>query len=64
MFPVEHLPLTPLQIGPRGGRYSRPFTSAFDPAQDAFEAYSLPLLSVDEAGRANGAMVFDFTTSV
>ena len=42
----------------------RPFTYPFDPAHDAFKAYSLPLLSVDAAGNTNGAMVFDFTTIV
>ena len=41
----------------------RPFTYPFDPVHDAFKAYSLPLLSVDTAGKTNGAMVFDFDTT-
>jgi hypothetical protein len=40
----------------------RPFTDPFDPAHDAFKAYSLPLLSVDGTGNTTGAMVFDFST--
>jgi hypothetical protein len=41
----------------------RPYTYPFDPVHDAFKAYSLPLLSVDAAGKTNGAMVFDFDTT-
>lgn len=36
-----------------------PFVSDFDPAHDDFKKFAIPLLSVDEDGNTNGAMVFD-----
>jgi len=36
-----------------------PFASDFDPAHDDFKKFAVPLLSVDEDGNTNGAMVFD-----
>jgi hypothetical protein len=38
----------------------RPFVSPFDPAHDAFKKFVTPLLSVDAAGKTDGAVVFDF----
>ncbi len=39
-----------------------PFASIFDPAHDDFKKFAIPLLSVDESGKTDGAMVFDFAT--
>jgi hypothetical protein len=39
-----------------------PFASTFDPAHDDFKKFAIPLLSGDESGKTNGAIVFDFTT--
>ena len=38
----------------------RPAVSPFDPAHDAFKKFVTPLLSVDRAGKTNGAIVMDF----
>jgi hypothetical protein len=35
----------------------QPFSSPFDPAHDAFKKFAIPLLSVDEAGKTNGAIM-------
>jgi len=39
-----------------------PFASPFDTAHDDFKKFAIPLLSVDEQGNTNGAMVFDVAT--
>ncbi len=36
------------------------FASPFDPAHDDFKQFAIPLVSVDDDGKTNGAMVFDF----
>lgn len=41
----------------------RPFSSPFDPAHDAFKKFVAPYLSVDAAGKTDGAIVLDFSTS-
>ena len=41
----------------------QPYTFPFDPAHDAFKKYSTPFLSVDAAGRTNGAIVMDYSAS-
>ena len=38
----------------------RPVVSPFDPAHDAFKKFVTPLLSVDRAGKTDGAIVLDF----
>jgi hypothetical protein len=38
----------------------RPFVSPFDPAHDAFKKFVKPFLSVDAAGKTDGAVVLDF----
>ncbi|HLX54144.1 MAG TPA: Dabb family protein [Aquella sp.] len=39
------------------------FTSPFDLVHDEFKKFVGPFLAVDENGKTNGAMVFDFLTS-
>ena len=46
----------------RAGQTGPPFESDFDAAHDDFNKFAIPLLSVDEQGNTNGAMVFDFDT--
>lgn len=36
-----------------------PFASTFDHAHDAFKKFAIPLLSVDDDGATNGALVLD-----
>lgn len=36
-----------------------PFASTFDQAHDDFKTYAIPLLSLDDDGGTNGAMVLD-----
>ena len=36
-----------------------PFASTFDQAHDDFKKFAIPLLSVDDDGNTNGAMVLD-----
>jgi hypothetical protein len=38
----------------------QPFSSHFDLAHDDFKKFAIPLLTVDEEGKTNGAIVFDF----
>jgi stress responsive alpha/beta barrel protein len=40
----------------------QPFSSPFDLAHDEFKKFAIPFLSVDEEGKTNGAIVFDFST--
>ena len=40
----------------------RPFVRPFDPHHDAFKKFVTPFLSVDAAGKTNGAIVLDFQT--
>jgi len=42
----------------------QPFVTPFDPAHDEFKKFAVPLLSVDEQGKTDGARVFDFSTAV
>jgi Stress responsive A/B Barrel Domain len=42
----------------------QPFSYPFDPAHDAFKKFAIPLLSVDENGKTDGAIALDFSTAV
>ena len=41
----------------------QPFTTPFDPVHDEFKKFVIPLLSVDDQGKTDGALGLDFTSS-
>ena len=45
-----------------GFHLGQPFSSPFDLVHDEFKKFAVPLLSVDEDGKTNGAIVFDFSS--
>ena len=40
----------------------KPFSADFDPAHDEFKQFVGPLLSIDQNGKLDGVIVFDFNT--